>query len=115
MKLLTYSLSGAVVAAITSLPEAIGADRNWVYRYCWLRDAATTLQAFVDLGFRAEGRAYLEWLLHSTRLTRPRLQILYEVYGRTRLRGEELGHLEGSCSSSPSWMPSWSGAWWRPP
>jgi GH15 family glucan-1,4-alpha-glucosidase len=102
LKLLTYSLSGAVVAAVTtSLPEAIGAERNWDYRYCWLRDAATTLQAFMDLGFRAEGRAYLEWLLHSTRLTQPRLQILYDVYGRTRLPGEELDHLEGYRKSRP--------------
>ena len=102
LKLLTFSLSGAVVAAATtSLPEAVGAERNWDYRYCWLRDAATTLQAFVDLGFRAEGRAYLEWLLHSTRLTRPRLQILYDVYGRARLPQEELGHLEGYRGSRP--------------
>ena len=68
LKLLTYGLSGAVLAAATtSLPEAIGGARNWDYRFCWLRDAATTLRAFTGIGFRHEGRAYLDWLLHSTR------------------------------------------------
>jgi len=102
LKLLAYGLSGAVVAAATtSLPEAIGAGRNWDYRFCWLRDAATTLRAFTDLGFESEGRAYLKWLLHSTRLTRPRLQVLYDVHGHTRQPQQELGHLEGYRGSSP--------------
>ncbi len=102
LKLLTYGLSGAVVAAATtSLPEAVGGRRNWDYRFCWLRDAATTLRAFFDLGFDAEGRAYLEWLLHSTRLTRPRLMVLYDVHGRKPQRMEELDHLEGYRGSKP--------------
>ncbi len=102
LKLLTYGLSGAVVAAATtSLPEAIGAGRNYDYRFCWLRDAATMLRAFVELGFEQEGRAYLDWLLHSTRLTRPRLQVLYDVHGRPPPTQRELGHLDGYCGSSP--------------
>ena len=102
LKLLTYSLSGAVLAAATtSLPEAIGAGRNYDYRFCWLRDAATTLRAFADLGFKHEGRAYLGWLLHSTRLTRPRLMVMYDVHGRTLRSLQELGHLEGYCGSAP--------------
>ena len=102
LKLLAFSLSGAVVAAATtSLPEAIGGKRNWDYRYCWLRDAATTLRAFAEIGFEEEGRAYLEWLLHSTRLTRPRLNVLYDVYGRTRQAQATLDHLEGYRGSSP--------------
>ncbi len=102
LKLLAYGLSGAVVAAATtSLPEAIGATRNYDYRFCWLRDAATTLRAFTELGFEHEGRAYLNWLLHSTRLTRPRLQVLYDVHGGTRQRQEELGHLHGYRGSAP--------------
>ena len=102
LKLLTYGLSGAVVAAATtSLPEAIGADRNYDYRYCWLRDTATVLRAFSALGFINEGRAHLGWLLHSTRLTRPKLMVFYDVYGGVGTALQELGHLEGYCGSAP--------------
>ena len=102
LKLLTFSLSGAVLAAATtSLPEAIGGPRNYDYRFCWLRDAATTLRAFSDLGFGNEGQAYLDWLLHTTRLTRPRLMVFYDVYGRTPSRLRELSNLEGYRGSSP--------------
>jgi GH15 family glucan-1,4-alpha-glucosidase len=102
LKLLTSALSGAITAApTTSLPEAIGADRNWDYRYCWLRDAGMTMQAFMELGFHDEADAFLGWLLHATRLTWPQLQVLYDVYGRTPLRERELGYLEGYRGSRP--------------
>ena len=102
LKLLSFTLSGAIIAALTtSLPESIGAERNWDYRYCWLRDAGMTMQAFIGLGYRDDGRSFLSWLLHATRLTWPELKIMYDVYGRTYLREEELAHFEGYQGSKP--------------
>ena len=102
LKALTNGPTGAIVAAATtSLPEEIGGERNWDYRYSWLRDSSLTLNALFALGYDEEADAYMRWLKRTTAGRAEDLQIMYGVGGERYLPEVELTHLEGYRGSQP--------------
>ena len=102
LKALTYEPTGGIVAApTTSLPEKIGGERNWDYRYCWLRDATLTLLGTMHAGYYKEAEAWREWLLRAVAGSPNQLQIMYGIRGERRLNEWVAEWLPGYEKSRP--------------
>ncbi len=102
LKVLTFRPTGGIVAApTTSLPEAIGGERNWDYRYCWLRDTTFTLLALTNAGYFDEAEAWQDWLLRALAGSPDQVQIMYGLKGERQLVEWEVGWLPGYENSLP--------------
>ncbi|GAA4331430.1 glycoside hydrolase family 15 protein [Pigmentiphaga soli] len=102
LKALAFVPTGGIVAAVTtSLPETLGGDRNWDYRYCWLRDATLTLRALMRGGYFGEAARWRDWLVRAVAGAPEQLQVMYGVAGERRLQEWECGWLSGYEGARP--------------
>ena len=103
MKLMTSAPCGSLAAAATfGLPESLRGERNWDYRFTWIRDGSLTAATLIDAGFHEEARGYVDWILDRYRSSRDgQLQIMYGIDGRSELTEQTLDHLDGYMGSRP--------------
>ncbi len=102
LRLLQFDPTGAFVAAVTtSLPETIGAERNWDYRFCWIRDASMTVSVLRRLGHPRMASRFIDWILDTVPTKDDELQIMYGLRGEKELTEEVLDHLAGYQGSRP--------------
>ncbi|OFE17645.1 glucoamylase [Humibacillus sp. DSM 29435] len=102
LRVLSHGRTGGIVAApTTSLPEDFGGERNWDYRFCWLRDASLALESLLGCGYLEETRLWRNWLLRAVAGDPEDMQIMYRVDGGRELPERELDHLPGYAGSRP--------------
>ena len=102
LKLMTFERTGAILAAITtSVPETIGEERNWDYRYCWLRDASMSITTLLRMGHPFAARRFLKFIRNIMHSKYETFQIMYGIRGERRLSEEVLDHLAGYENSRP--------------